>query len=111
MKGTYILVGDNQRNHPRKRMIERNISFSEEDHSLLVSWDTYSHAETCLIVHALSFLFAMFKVVVNKEGLTYLRKGAEIKRDPAQKTKMSKLSLYAVINQIYIIFLCFMIFI
>ena len=57
-----------KRNHLRKRMIERNISFSEEEHLLLVSWDPYSHAETHLPVHALSFLFAVFKVAVNKEG-------------------------------------------
>ena len=50
-------------------MIERNVSFNEEDHSLLVSWDPYSHAETHFLVHALSFLFALFKVAMNKEGL------------------------------------------
>ena len=50
-------------------MIERNISFSEGDNSLLVSWDPYSHAETHFLIHALSFPFTMFKGAVNKEGL------------------------------------------
>ena len=58
-----------KKNHPRKRMIKRNISISEEGHSLLVSWDPCFHVETHFLVHALSFLFAMFKVVVNKEVL------------------------------------------
>ena len=47
-------------------MIERNIYFSEEENSLLVSWDPYSHAETHFLVHSLSFIFGVFKVVVNK---------------------------------------------
>ena len=47
-------------------MIERNIYFIEEYHSLLVSWDPYSHAKTHFLVHELSFIFAMFKVEVNK---------------------------------------------
>ena len=50
-------------------MIEMNISFSEEENSLWISWDPYSHLETHILVHALSFLFAVFKVAVNKEGL------------------------------------------
>ena len=56
-------------------MIERNISFSEEDLSLLVSWDPYSHAETHFLVHALSFLFAVFKVEVNEDGLHLCSQG------------------------------------
>ena len=50
-------------------MIEMNIYFSEEEHPLFVSWDPYSHAETQFLSHALCFLFAGFKVAVNKEGL------------------------------------------
>ena len=50
-------------------MIESNIYCSEEENSLLVSWDPYSHAETHFLIHALSFLFAVFKVAVNKERL------------------------------------------
>ena len=50
-------------------MIERNISFSEKKHSLLVSWDPYSHAETHFLVHALIFLWQCLKVAMNKEGL------------------------------------------
>ena len=50
-------------------MIERSIFFSEEEKYLLVSWDPYSHTETHFLVHALSFIFGVFKVVVNKEGL------------------------------------------
>ena len=46
----------------------KGISFSEKEHSILVSCDHYSHAKTHFLVHALSFLFAMFKVALNKEG-------------------------------------------
>ena len=55
-----------KRKNPRKRMIERNISFTKEEHSLLVSWNPYSHAKMHFLVHALSFLFVVFKVAVNK---------------------------------------------
>ena len=82
-------------------MIERNISFTEEDHSLLVSWDPRSHVETHFLVHALSFLFAVFKVVVNKEGLHLSPQGCRDQEGAHTNNKDEYLiCLFVVINQI-----------
>ena len=82
-------------------MIKRKISFSEEEHSLLVSWDPYSHAETHLLVHALSFLFAVFKVAVNKEGLHLSLQGCKDQEGSHTNNKYEYLIfLFDVINQI-----------
>ena len=82
-------------------MIERNISFSEEENSLLVSWDPYSHAETHFLVHALSFLFALFKVAMNKEGLHLSPQGCRYQEGAHINNKDKYLiCLFVVLNQI-----------
>ena len=82
-------------------MIERNISFSEEENSLFVSWDLYSHVETHFLVHALSFMFVVFKVAVNKEGLHLSPQGCRYQEGSHTNNKYEYLIfLFDVINQI-----------
>ena len=86
-------------------MIERNIYFSEEENSLVISWDPYSHAETHFLVHALTFLFVVFKVVVNKEGLHLCSQGCKYEEGSHASNKYEYLTFFFVINNILNIFL------
>ena len=83
-------------------MIERNIYFIEEYHSLLVSWDPYSHAKTHFLVHELSFIFVVFKVAVSKEGLHLSPQGCRDQEGAHTNNKYVYLiCLFSVINHIY----------
>ena len=82
-------------------MIETNISFSEEENSLFFSWYPFSHVETHSLVHALSFLFAVFKVAMNKEGLHLSLQGCRDQEGAHTNNKDEYLIFYfVVINQI-----------
>ena len=71
-------------------MIERNISFSEEENSLLVS----SHAETHFLKHALSFPFAVFKGAVKKQGLHLSPQRCRDQEGPHTNNKYEYLIFY-----------------